>query len=295
MRKEPVVKWMLILILNALSLNLLAQSDSLSQNPARFYEQLSAILRNTKSPVYQAKANTLLARWGSRWNNKGFTPDEQKSVWQVTERMRSKKLRTYPYLYQYLYGITLLSETHRNPEEFRAWQRYVDEMLKQRKLRDFLNFLDFSKNLLEGHLLYGKATATWHFRRADFILHYDTAFYVVFKHLNLIKASRNDSVMIRQTRGTFFYPANRWEGEGGHLLWNRFASDWNEKYSIADSYRFKLNTNVFSIDSVQLTFPSRLGKQRVTGRLTDRVLTGKPGENSVYPRFVSYDSHLFIP
>ncbi len=295
MRKASFVKWTILLTCNVLSLSLWAQSDSLSQNPARFFDQISAILRNTKSPAYQAKANALLARWGSSWNTGGFTPNEQKSVRQITEYMRSKKLRTFPYLYQYLYGINLLSETHRTPEEFRAWQRYAAEILKQHKLRAFLDFLSFSKNLLEKHLLYKKATATWHFRRADFALHYDTAFYVQFKHLNLIKASRNDSVMIRQTKGAYFYPSNRWQGDGGLLSWNRFSSGWDEKYTIADSYTFQLNTNVFNIDSVRLTFPDRLGKRAITGRLTDRVLTGKPGENSVFPRFVSYDNKLFIP
>ncbi len=289
------MKWTAFLMLNALSLSLLAQSDSLSHDPVRFFNQISAILLNTKSPALQAKANTLLARWGSNWNNKGFTPDEQKGVWLATERMRSRKLRTYPYLYQYLYGANLLAETHRTPEEFRAWQRYADEKLKQRQLRGFLSFLEFTKNLLEKHILFGKATTTWHFRRADFALRYDTAFYVQFKHLNLVKASRNDSVMIMQTRGAYFYPANRWQGEGGHLSWNRFSSGWDEKYTITDSYRFRLNTNVFSIDSVRLVFPDRLGKQAVTGRLTDRILTGKPGQNSVYPRFVSYGNLLFIP
>ena len=295
MRKGRFAKWGIFLALSILSLKVTAQSDSLSRDPARFFEQLSAILLNTKSPAYQAKANTLLARWGSLWNHKGFTPGEQKSVWQVTEHMRAKKLRTYPYLYRYLYGITLLAETHRTPDEFRAWQRYADEKLKQRRLREFLAFLDFTKNLLENHILYGKANATWHFRRADFRLHYDTAFYVQFRRLNLIKASRNDSIMILQTQGTCFYPGAFWKGEGGRLLWNRFSSGWDEKYTIADSYLFSLKANVFHIDSVVLVFPKRLGKQAVTGQLTDRILTGKPGENSVYPRFVSYDSRLFIP
>jgi hypothetical protein len=295
MRKVSFLKWGTILWFCLYGFYLQAQNDSLSRDPARFFQQVSVILLNTKNPAYQAKAQTLLSRWGSLWNNKGFTHNEQQSVWKITELMRSKKLRTYPYLYQYLYGITLLAETRRTPDGFRAWQRYVEEKLQQRRLRDFLQFLTFTENLLERHVLYGRGSLSWHFSRADFILQYDTAFTVAFKHLNLVKASRNDSVMIFNTRGTFSYSKESWYGEGGRLEWKRFASGWNEKYRIADSYRFYLNTNLFSIDSVILTFPEFLGKEAVVGRITDRVLTGKPGENSVYPRFVSYSSRLFIP
>ncbi len=293
--KMGIVKWLSFLTVILVSLNLSAQNDSVSGKTGRFFRQLSASLLNTKSQVNLTKANALLARFNANLSANRFTVEEQRSIWQIAKQIQSKRLRPYPYLYDYLYNINLLAETHRTPEEFRAWQRYADEQVKSRKLYDFSHFLDFSKNLLERHILYKKATASWHFRRADFVLHYDTAFYVRFSHLNLVKASHNDSIMIMQTRGTFVYPSSRWKGEGGRLVWNRFATGWSEKYTIADSYHFSLNTNVINIDSVVLTFPERLGKQAVTGRLTDRVLTGKPGENSVYPRFVSYDSRIFIP
>ncbi len=293
--KTGIVKGLSFLILFLLALSLKAQSDSLSGDTARLFRQLSASLLSTKSQVNLTKANTLLARFNGNLTANRFTPEEQRSIWQITKQISSKRLRTFPYLYEYLYNVNLLAETHRTPAEFRAWQRYADEQIKSRKLWDFLHFLDFSKNLLERHILYKKATASWHFRRADFVIQYDTAFYIRFRHLNLVKASHNDSIMIMQTRGTFVYPSGRWEGTGGRLSWNRFATGWSEKYTIADNYHFNLKTNVINVDSVVLTFPERLGKQAITGRLTDRVLTGKPGKNSVYPRFVSYDSRIFIP
>ncbi len=295
MQKVFMLKLGLILCLSLSGFRLTAQNDSLSKDPALFYRQISAILLNTRNPSEQAKAGTLTKRWGNSWNNKGFTPSEQESLRKFIGMMRSKRLHTFPYLYQYLYNANLLIETRHNGQEFYNWQRYAAEMIRQRKLQDFLRFLRFTRNLLEKHQLYGRSTSTWHFRRADFSLHNDTAFYIRFKHLNLIKATRNDSVMILQTSGLFFYRTKQWMGEGGRLAWNRFDKGFNEKYRIADSYRFYLNTNVFHIDSVQLVYPLFLGKQAVFGRLSDRVLTGKPGNQSVYPRFISYDNDLFIP
>jgi len=272
-----------------------AQSDSLSKDPARFFNQLSAILMNTKSPAYQAKASLLLPRFGSSWNGGRFTEKQQNGVRKVVELMRSKRLRSYPFLYEYLNSISLLAETNRTDQEFMAWQRYVVEVLQQHRLQAFLDFLTFTDNLLEKHILYGKTSASWHFRRADFSLHYDTAFYVRFAHLNLIKASRNDSIMIMQTRGAFVYRSKLWIGENGMLKWNRFEKGFDEHYKITDSYYFHLNTNIIHIDSVRLIYPAFLGKQAVFGRLSGRVLAGKPGVNSVYPRFTSYDNDLYLP
>ncbi len=295
MRNVSFVKWCFLLWLSMLSFFLQAQNDSLSKDPARFFDQISIILLNIRSPSFQAKAKLLLTRFGSRWNNNSFSVNQQDGVRKIVEMMRTRRLRTYPYLYRYLYSINLLAETNRKPQEFMAWQRYAAEMLQQRRLRAFLDFLTFTENLLEKHILYGKVTSSWHFRRADFNLHYDTTFYIRFAHLNLIKASHNDSAMIMQTKGVFFYNSKLWTGEYGKLAWNRFDRGFDEHYQISDSYHFHLNTNIFHIDSVNLAYSPFLGKQVVFGKLSDRVLTGKPGSNSVYPRFTSYDNNLFIP
>ncbi len=295
MQKVSFVKWKILLMLSVLSFQLQAQSDSLSRDPTRFFNQLSTILMNTKSAAYQAKANLLLARFGSSWNNGRFTVKQQEAVRKVVELMRSRRLRTYPFLYGYLYGINLLVETNRTEQEFMVWQHYVAIKLQQRKLEAFLDFLAFTDKLLEQHILYGTTGASWHFRRADFRLHYDTTFYVRFAHLNLIKASHNDSTIIMQTKGVFLYRTKLWSGESGNLRWNHYDKGSYERYKIVDSYHFYLNTNIFRIDSVRLTYPDFLGKQAVLGRLSGRVLTGKPGVNSVYPRFTSYDNDLFLP
>ena len=295
MRKVSFVKWGILLILSVLSCGMQAQSDSLSKDPVKFFDQLSTILLNTKSTGYQARANTLLARLGVSWNQPDFTTSEHQEVRKTVEIMRSKKLRTYPYLYQYLYSVNLLTETNREPGEFTAWQHYLMEIMQHRRWKEFLDFLTFTDNLLEKNILYGKTSSSWHFRRADFSLHYDSAFYVLFAHLDLINASHNDSTAILKTKGVFFYKSNRWIGEGGKLAWNRFSSYSDKHYSIAGSYHFRLNTNIFHIDSVRLTYPSFLKKQTVLGELSDRVLIGKPGNYSIYPRFISYSGNLFLP
>ena len=294
MRKVSFVKWGMLLILSLLSFHLQAQNDSLSKTPQPFLSRLSDILLNTSVPEYQEKAHSLLIRFDSSWRNNRITAKQQLAVRKTVALMHSKRIRAFPYLYEYLNSINLLLETNRKTPEFTAWQHYVTQILQKRRLKDFLDFLTFTHELLEKHILYKKSSASWHFRNAEFSLHYDTTFYVQFAYLNLINASQNDSTLIMKTKGVYVYKPKYWSGKDGHLKWHRFNKGMEEKYAISGHYHFHLNTNIFRIDSVRLNYPGFLGKQIVLGELSDRVLVGKPGDNSIYPRFISYKNNLFL-
>jgi len=295
MRRASFVKWGTLLIFGVLAFRLQAQSDSLSKGPALFFHQLSNDLLKTQIPEYRLKANNLLISFGNNWRNGRFTKIQQEGIRKTVKLIHSETKRIFPYLYNYLYSANLLIENHRTNREFQAWQRYITVILKKRQFNTFLKFLSFTNKLLKKHVLCGKTSTPWHFRRAVFSFFYDTTFYVQFQHLDLIKASRNDSLMITQTKGRFIYSNWSWQGKNGILKWNRFSKGFDENYHIAGHYHFRLNTNIIHIDSVQLTYPAYLKNQAVYGRLSDRVLTGKPSPNSVYPKFTSYNSNLYLP
>ncbi len=290
MRKIAVLKWAILWVLGMLSFHVQAQSDSLSSDPAQFFNQLSAILLNTKIPEYKAKADTLLAQFGNRWKEGRLTAKQQQSIREAIEVMRSKHVRTFPYLYQYLHSVNLLSEAENSGDGFMAWQDFIITKLRARQLNAFLNFLDFSDRLIQKHILYNKTISPWHFEDAEFHFRDDSGFYVHFKHLNLIKASHNDSIMVLHTAGNFFYHSKDWEGKGGHLKWNRFGDSTNVKYSIKGCYHFRLSANLIRIDSVQLIYPKFLGKEAVLGKLTDRIWTGKINPNNIYPDFTTFNN-----
>jgi hypothetical protein len=292
MRKALVLRTGLLWAMTFLSLVVTAQNTTLSSS---FFTKLSAQLTHSGTPSEQSRVSALLPRLKKHWDSGYFSAEQQRSIQNVVQNMHARRVPAFPYLYQYLYDVNLIAETHRKSAEFVAWQRYVSAILRQRRLVPLRDFLLFSENLLQKQILFSKATSSWHFRQAAFSLHFDTTFYVRFSRLNLIKSSRNDSLVILHTKGRYYYASKKWQGDGGVLQWVRAVRDAKMQYTLAGSYRFSLKTNIFHIDSVRLTYPVYLKKQAVLGRLSDRVLSGRPGKNSVYPHFISYSNRLSLP
>jgi len=106
------------------------QPDSLSTNSEEFYQQISQILLNTTSKTYQKKSEVLLGRFYARWSIGRFNKDEKTEVRNLVEKMRTKNMRTYPYLYDYLYALTLISESQQLPKSVISWHAYALKLLK---------------------------------------------------------------------------------------------------------------------------------------------------------------------
>jgi hypothetical protein len=270
-----------------------AQTDSLSHDPMRFYGQISQILLNTKQASAHNKAQLLLNRLDPIYQSGSFAPSLQQAIWQLTNHLRERKVRTYPFLYDYLYALTLLGESKLSGSDLMAWHRYADELVTNKKLKAFLDFMKFTKNLMEHQQLYKRASSSWTFDNKTFHIHYDSVFLIQFDSLSLKKASRYDSTIIRKTKGIFYFENKKWQGKGGSLSWTRFKNIGNQRTASLSRYTFFLNSNTLTIDSVMLHENSWL-KKDIAGRLTDRVFSGRINTHTPYPHFVSYDNQLRI-
>jgi hypothetical protein len=105
------------------------ESDSLSTDSEQFFQQLSSILLNTPSKTNQEKSQLILDRLYARWTIGRFNKEEKDAVRTVVETMRDKKLKSYPYLYDYVYSLMLLSESHQTPKSIIGWHAYAREIL----------------------------------------------------------------------------------------------------------------------------------------------------------------------
>ena len=101
-------------------------SDSLSNDSEIFFQQVSKILMTNTSKTYEKKSEELLQRFYQRWTIGRFNKQEKDEIRKLIETMRSKKMRTYPHLYDYIYTLTLLSESTQPPKSLLAWHAYAD-------------------------------------------------------------------------------------------------------------------------------------------------------------------------
>ncbi|MCF6171726.1 MAG: hypothetical protein L3J66_12175 [Bacteroidales bacterium] len=262
--------------------------DTVAFNSEQFFWQISEVLLNTPSKLNQEKSKALLDRFGSRWSMGRFNRAEKQEIQRLVEKMHSKKLKTYPYLYNYVHALTLLSESKQLPKSIIAWHVYAQQLLEGLSTKDFSAFLKFTRNLFENNKLFDKRTLAWYYRDARFAFELDTSFLLRYERLNLIAATKKDSSVILKTKGVFNYENSSWTGKGGTVKWGRFGRETGEKIFVkVESYEINLKQSSYTIDSAVLYY-DRFFSQPVLGRFTDKIMSGTPGKRASYPRFETY-------
>lgn len=264
------------------------QPDSLSLNSEVFFQQVSEILLNTRSKTYQKKSEVLLARFYERWSIGRFNKDEKAEVRNFIEKMRTKKMRTYPFLYDYLYALALIAESQQLPKSIIAWHAYATRLLDEKKSAHFAKFLDFTIGLLKTDMFFHKNNLSWYQRRSRFNFVLDTNFLVVFQKGNLVCATKKDSSIIVGTKGTFNYNLNRWDGEMGKLRWSRFGEQKaKEIYADINDYVIDVSLPSYTIDSAVLHY-DRFFNQPVIGKISERITSSPSSKRTSFPRFNAY-------
>ncbi len=264
--------------------------DSLSTDSEVFFGQLSTFLLGTQSKTYKERSQKLLSRFYESWSVGRFNKNEKAAIRHLVEKMRQRKMRTFPDLYNYVYNLTLLAESNQPPKSIIDWHAFASKLLDKKKLQDFYDFLDFNRKLFEKSVFYDKKSFVWYYRLGRFRFCLDTTFQLKFDHLNLVIASRKDSTVFPKTKGVFDYNNKIWKGENGILRWRRFGDEYRDKiYAKFDKYTLNVTASIFEIDSARLYY-KRFFKNPVLGKLTERVMVSPPSKRSSYPRFESYRS-----
>lgn len=263
-------------------------TTALSTDSETFFQQVSAILLNTPSKRYQEKSQVLLDRFHQKWTIGRFNKDEKDGVREVIETMRKLKMRAYPYLYDYMYALTLLAESKQIPKSIIGWHKYAELILKERKQKDFTEFMKFSKDLLENDRFYFLKSVSWYHRQARFQFMLDSNFLVKYEKLSMVCATKKDSSTINDTKGVYNYDLKLFTGEDGIVKWDRFGKENEDKiYVKMQDFSINVESSTYSVDSAILYY-DRFFKNPVLGQFSEKVKSSPPNAKSSYPRFDSY-------
>jgi len=260
-------------------------TTALSTDSEVFFQQVSTILLNTPSKKYQEESQVILDRFHARWSVGRFNKDEKDAIRSVIEKMRSLKMRTYPFLYDYIYSLTLLSESKQVPKSVIAWNKFADDILVNRNQRDFQEFMDFTAEIFEKELIHKQGTMSWYQRKAHFKFMLDTVFLVNYEKLNMVCATSKDSSIIIDTKGTFFYDRKLFIGDGGTVKWSRFGKDVEDQiYVKLQHYIIPTENSYYSADSAVLYY-KRFFSEPILGKFDEKVFPMRnphiPGSNLI--------------
>jgi len=264
------------------------QSDSLSTNSEVFFNQISAILLNTESKTYKKKSEALLSRFNERWSIGRFNKHEKDEIRNLIEKMRTKKMRTFPYLYDYIHSLTLIAESKQLPKSIIAWHAYASTLLDKKKNTSFAKFLKFTNDLLENDRFHKKNNLSWYQRNSRFNFVLDTTFLVIFDKGNMVCATKKDSSIITNTHGVYNYELKKWDGKSGTLKWSRFGKETEDEiFADINNYSIDVTLPTYTIDSAVLHY-NRFFNNPVIGQIKERVTSSPPNKKTSFPRFYAY-------
>lgn len=262
-----------------------AQTVVFTDDQAAYLEEITGFLTSANKKEGSAFIENVFAPF---WNG-GFLGNEQRSrLVSISNVMSKKRFRAIPDFMDMLTTVSDFPGHGHDQAEFDAWMKGSTQAGNSSRKQDLSDYLEMSKGLISGNILYQSAGFTWRSRADKFTFTFDTVPKAVFGNTDLVWASKSDSSIIAGTSGTYYPLSNMWEGKGGTLTWQRAGLHpgstfvrWEHKFALL------LKTTEVRIDSVNLTDP--YFERPLLGTVVDKLRANVTESSASYPRFESYD------
>lgn len=165
---------------------------------------------------------------------------------------------------------------------------YLQE--RNKKVKDFTDFVDFTEKLQQDRTLTDIRTSVW---QAQAGVQYELALegkqiVVKFpKKFELYYSSDKDNGTIYGTTGKYYYFDNKWFGKGGRLNWDRTGLPATVCWATLDNYEANTKFPKFTADSVMFT-NTKYFTSPIKGRVEEALSGQLAPEKYTYPKFRSY-------
>jgi hypothetical protein len=287
MREKFVV--LLFIIFSVFFLQVHSQTFSgFSGNIDNYPAELAVFFQTTPQKSDQKAGEVFTTQFAGFWSTSEIDQEAKQSIVDLSGLMHRKKLRPFPQFKDYLDVILIIFETNQSKSTFESWQNALSDLLSRSTSKPFSEFVLFSKNFFSDLVLYSSTSTIWKVRGSDFVFSYDTEVSIGFlSPITLTCYAHGDSSVIYQTTGVFYPGQNKWVGNQGRVNWMRAGYKENELYADFREYEIDIRKREFEVDDVSLNFPEFFGSTVIKGKLEERVVANRGGDDALYPRFTS--------
>ncbi|MEO5585993.1 MAG: hypothetical protein ABIQ75_11095, partial [Flavobacteriales bacterium] len=263
----------------------MAQTIVFSDDQAAYLQEVTGMLTSANKKEGTAFIEKVFTPF---WNS-GFLGNEQRSrLVAISNVMSKKRFQAIPDFMDMLTTVSDFPVHGHSQAEFDAWMKGLTQAGSSSRKQDLSDYLDLSKGLISGNILYQSAASMWRSRANKFIFAFDTVPKAVFGTTDLVWASKTDSSVIVGTSGTYYPLSNMWEGKGGTMTWQRAGLKSESTFvKWGHSYSLRLKTTELRVDSVSLTDP--YFDKALLGNVVDKLRANVTESSASYPRFESYD------
>ena len=262
------------------------------RDSVEFFEAISKFMRDARKD----EAKDFLEIFEPAWYGGGYSPKVKLTIYETCDLMLEKHMLPFPEFKEYLETTMNIMNSGKSDADFFNWHKGYDHLLKGKGRRRILEYLDFSDRLFNDNALYQTPGVEWRGDNSNFELKFDDKFnpVVVFKSLNLICLSREDSAYIYDTKGEYHFHERAWYGEGGNVYWDRAELPREEVNAKMGKYTIDMRRAQYEAKDVVFVNKSFFGDASLKGNLTEKVLANVTSDNAIYPQFKSHTDRLKI-
>lgn len=267
-----------------------AQVTEFSEVPKTFLNELGQHVNASNKPM-----KPVFEEFSEALTTGKYTPEQFLTIRELSNMMLKRKMRSNPYFLAYLMSLNTMEAKGLIESQFDGWMAANIKMLeelKSSKTRDFGSYLQFCADLFDKSTLrYSSGGLSWQVTTQDYTFGYEEVPFVKMKDHDLIGIRKVDSIVVKNTSGTYYPLEYKWKGEKGQVDWSR-AGLTDKVYCTFDEYEIITKTNNYKINKVIFHHPTYFDTP-IEGTFEDKVIV-LTGSDVSYPRFESYDKSLVI-
>lgn len=285
------LKHAILVLFCCLTFGAMAQKTVLKEfQQAQLPQQMLEYLNQATSEKEKIKANEQLINAFDRVY-KAMDQTTQGRVLNISNVVLKLKVRQLPDVYNYIATLTAYYNLNTSNENFNQWLSCIEFLQsRNKKIKDFTDFVEFSDNLLKDRTLNKSRSCMWQtqdgipfqlkLRGQDIVVVFDKPFELYY-------SSDQDNGTIYGTTGVYYYLDTKWVGKGGRINWDRTGIPNQQCWGVLNGYEANTKFPKFVADSVLFT-NTKYFNTPIYGRV-EEALSGKmEAEKYTFPKFRSY-------
>jgi hypothetical protein len=280
---KSVIKFIVLLFLLQIGFNAQSQVYKFSKDPEAFQEEIKKFFKGIRIE----RTNQIVDEFVNYVKMEELNPEEFLRIVETCNFMLKKHFKPLPYFESYLELVNLYKKNNIDIEKFREWNSVYNQHLSKskRKIKEFNNTI---KALFTKNAIYDVQSKTWYLGTMDYTITYDKEPVItVNEPISFMCKTKEDSLVIYNTKGVFYPLQYKWIGDKGIVDWQRVELDSTRVYAKFDAYKIDVRKADLVVDSVIFWNKNYFSAQLI-GRLTEKANTTHLGKKARYPKFRSY-------
>ncbi|MBD5397751.1 hypothetical protein HDR62_06460 [bacterium] len=267
------------------------RDQPLGGNAADFEAGLGAYM--LADPNLTKDEKELLQTWTAGYLDyfSSLRAERREEVAEMARMAHKARVKAYPELYAFLRTQQLMQQRHNSVQN--EWLEILRQKLKKTRTRHFNTLVDRTYKLLEEGEFYKSNAAWWQGPEIAFtVLEINSEPVFRFEEIDLKCRAYHDSTCIYGTRGDYYPLADRFEGKGGRVYWERVGLATDSCYTDLKNYSLNFKQGRFQASDV-IHRNLYLYPKDLHGDFSERLTAGDKLKDSHYPQFVARE-RLFV-